>query len=237
MKRMGLPMAILTTKLRDCLSKIVNGPYPVADIFSDDFFNEFFYFEGVQYDDPDEYEQKRVQSVCQVSDPEEIENIWFRAIADHYEQTYMDDYYQAILEDMESVVVKSFKSLTVFFSEDLEEAGIDPTTVPDFKASLDWESDVLTIEGDLTALEIILNEIMRGVGWAYYDSLEDFIACNGEDQTKRILNHLHYLGDIERVYGTTYDFFLMSDITEFDRYRCFGDGDVTDQELLDAMCA
>ena len=228
-------MAALTTNLREFLVDVVQGPYPVVDILSDDFYNEFFYFDGMYYDDPSTLDVDRVRSVCQIEDEDLIKEIWKRAVRDHFEISYMDDYYEAIIEEIEKVVTKGFEDLTDFFGDDLEEAGVSIEQLPKFKVRFDWEDDKLTIEGDLTALELILIEIMRGFGWRY-ESLDEFIACNGQDQTKRFQSHLQYLGEIESVYGTSYYFFMMDDITEFEKYRCFGNGDVTDQELLEAMC-
>lgn len=231
-------MAIFKTELRKFLSEVLVCNYPIDSIFSDEFFEEFFSFEGTYYESPDEKEKARVQRVCQVNDPEQIDEIWLRAVSTHYEQTFMNDYYEAILEELESVVVKSFESLTTFFSEELEEEGIQLSTLTPFEAKLDWDSDILTIEGDLTALELILIEILRAEG-CRYEGLEEFIEVNGANQEHRIKQHLHHLGEIENIYGTCFSFFLVDsdDICELDRYRCFGDGDVTDQELREAICA
>ena len=230
-------MAILTTTLREFLIDVLHSDVSMKELFGDSFFYDYFDFYDVTYDAPNEKEITRVKTVCGVTNPEEIEAIWEQAVSTHYERSYLDEYHDEMLKEIEKGVKQSFENLTEFFRDELEDAGLSVETLTPFKVQLNWEDDQLTIEGDLTALEVILNEVMRGVGWMYYDSLEDFIACNGEDQIKRITSHLHYLKSIEPVYGSSYNFFTVNGLSELDYYRTFGDYNVTDEELKEAMCA
>lgn len=227
-------MAILTTKLSEFLIDVMKSDLDMTLFFSDDFYEKFFYFFDNVYENPTTNESDRVRKICGIEDEDRIREIWIKAISEHYERTYMSDYEKAILNELETVVQQSFLNLTVFFSEELEEAGLDLKQLPDFNVELDWKEDTLTIDGDLTTLEIILIEILRGEGCRYED-LEEFIEFNGSDQEQRIKNHLHHLGEIESIYGTIHDFFIAKDLCELDRYRIFGEVDATDEELKIAM--
>lgn len=239
-------MEKLTTKLREFLMDVVSSDLNMKDIFGDDaWLFQNFEFAILDIEDPTDEEKARVKRVCETAaqkagqsielDDEDLVEIWKRGVQRHYERSYMDDYYERLIIKIEEKVQDSFRDLTDFFDVELAEAGLPLETIPPFKVSLDWANDGLTIEGNLSALEVILIELINGYGMFGYDNLEEFRALNVSNQEQRILGHLHYLHQIESIYGTIYDFFHVRGLSDLDRYYMFGDLDVTDDELIEAM--
>lgn len=223
-------MATLKLELDEFLKDVLDGNGLSMEVFfSDDYYTDYFYFDSHDFESPDEEEEERVLNVCGEKAAPYVDDIWREAVRYHYENSYLEEYTKAVQAEIEECLERSFGKLTEFFDDEIREAGIPLTLIKPFEVEVNWEENTLLVDGNLTALELILLEIMRANGWVY-DGIEEFENAYGTNQVHRIKSHLSYLKDIESIYGTIFRFFN-ADLTELDYYGTMGDYDVTDEEL------
>lgn len=238
-------MITLTTDLTRFLRDVIDSDLSMDDFTSETFVFDFFSFEGMVYEEPDEDDIQRVIEVCQLkkdrddwSEEEEEElheratEIWETALRHHYENSYVSEYCSRIIGELEDTIIESFHNLTQAFENDFEKFGINLSGEPKFEVTLDWDGNSLEIKGNLMILDLILFGVMSEYGYTY-DSYMDYVRQEGPIQLQRVKNNLSYLGEIESLIGTSYDLFKVIGLTELDRYTYFGDYDVTDEELIE----
>ena len=238
-------MGTLTMNLNEFLIKVVLADYEMKEILGDEAcFHMNVEFNNLEIDEPTVEEQARIKSVCEAAAQKQgqsitltegdLSDIWKMGVERHYTRSYLENHFEAMKQAIETKVRDSFKHLPVFFEAELLQEGRTVDTVKSFEVLFDWKNNLFTIEGDLSALEVILVEVINVACQFGYDNVEEFRRVNESDQTARLLRHLPYLRQVEGIYGTPYDFFFVRGLDELDG-ACFGDFKVTDDELIEAM--
>lgn len=187
-----------------------------------------FYFENVKYD-TDENDYKKLNNFLNEANlkvdnlSEFIQNV----MNSHYEYSYIDEYSEAVLNRIESKIEKDFSLLPVFFKDEMNDAKIKDGKLT---VKIDWEKDTLVVTGKLSILELAVVECINGYGIFYY-TLKDFKEEG--NLTKRIKDHIHWLGCLEKIYGSIYNFFEIN-LDNIDRYNSLGNLDFTLEDVI--MC-
>lgn len=160
---------------------------------------------------------------------EDAKQIVYEAMSRTYEQTYNDNFYKDCILELQGKIEKDFENLNSFFCVADGDVTSDDKLVID---SINWKDDTITFSGNLVKFEEIIIQAINGYGSYHYNSLEEFRDCNyGDDSKENIESHLHWLVEMEAIYGTIHNFF------EFDLSDIEAEGstDYTNETMEEIM--
>lgn len=122
-----------------------------------------------------------------------------RASGEKFANDLSEKMINALKNQIVEVTENSFNSITRILSDEIEENGINTNDVPPFKL-VDEENGMYSLYGSKIVLACIQLELLKGFGWCYYDTLEDFIECNMTLE-EAVKGHLSYLKEFNNIYG------------------------------------
>lgn len=135
--------------------------------------------------------------------PEELKELALRVCSRASGEKFANDLSEKMINALKSQIVEvtenSFNSIMSILSDEIEENGINMNDVPLFKL-VEEENGMYSLCGSKIVLACILLELLRGFGWWYYDTLEDFIECNTTLE-EAVKGHLNYLKEFNNIYG------------------------------------
>lgn len=215
-------MNAITTGLREFIGDV----YGVEVDSALDFNSFSFEFESFKITDEEMNITKAyLNSIGENCDDATIVEIINNAKNRRYEDTYIENYTAEYLGELESQIEKDFKNIISFFEDELKDNRIkadeDSLTI-----KIDWNKDTITFMGKLTILDVVIVEAINGYGMFCY-SLKDFKEQGNIKE--RILGHIHWLKEIESIYGTIYNMFRFN--TKYIGDYCYGDSEITDEYL------
>ena len=161
---------------------------------------ENFWFEHYNYEKEDELINavKEKYSLSQ----EDAERTIQYSQERKYEDTYIESYYSLVKSELEDKITEDFYNLDDFFGDELEDHKVKGGVY----AKVDFDKNELIISGHLSSLDVIIFEVLRGIGWNYGD-LKTFKEDCGKNVKVRFESHTHILKQLEDVYGSIFNFF------------------------------
>lgn len=213
------------------LSELLKNAYKI-DL--DNYFDySNFYFEPLEIPDSELLKSSLRKEFPDLTD-EAFCEIARLAAQYRYEDSYMEEYYNAAKKAIEKKIYEDFMNLNTFFDEEDEISY--PGTLDIEK--IDWKRDVIVFDGPIEKLASYIINAINGYGMFYYESIDDFFdsmpAYSFDEKLNAITSHLHWLHEMENIYGTIYNFFIIN-LENLDSYGTFGDYDFTIDDFNNAM--
>lgn len=122
-----------------------------------------------------------------------------RASGEKFANDLSEKMINALKNQIVDVTENGFNSITRILGDEIEENGINTNDVPPFKL-VEEENGMYSLYGSKIVLACIQLELLKGFGWWYYDTLEDFIECNTTLE-EAVKGHLNYLKEFNNIYG------------------------------------
>lgn len=135
--------------------------------------------------------------------PEELKELALRVCNRASGEKFANDLSEKMINALKNQIVdvteNSFNSITRILGDEIEENGINMNDVPLFKL-VEEANGTYSLYGSKIVLACMQLELLKGYGWCYYDTLEDFIECNMTLE-EAVEGHLNYLKEFNNIYG------------------------------------
>lgn len=144
--------------------------------------------------------------------PEGLKELALRVCSRASGEKFANDLSEKMISTLKNQIVdvteNSFNSITRILGDEIEENGINMNDVPLFKL-VGEENGTYSLYGSKIVLACIQLELLKGYGWCYYDTLEDFIECHITLE-EAVKGHLNYLKEFNNIYG--YDDYVQYEV-------------------------